>query len=133
MNAKLPSEPLKKIAEKILDKVPNKDPEKFGSVMAILMIISIILTVIRVIQECNKSKIKLFNRRQKNEFFGQEIKNLSFNRRWFTKMTIKKIIRKELSPELYKHYGLELMNAILDTGENLTEDEIKTLVEAANV
>ena len=59
------NEPLKRIAEKVLDKVPNKDPEKFGSVMAILMIISIILTVIRVIQECNKNKIKLFNRRQK--------------------------------------------------------------------
>lgn len=127
------NEPLKRIAEKVLDKVPNKDPEKFGSVMAILMIISIILTVIRVIQECNKNKIKLFNRRQKNEFFGQEIKNLSLNRRWFTKMTVKKVVRKELSPELYKDYGLELMNAILDTGENLTEDEIKTLVEAANV
>lgn len=127
------NEPLKKIAEKILDKVPNKDPEKFGSVMAILMIISIVLTVIRVIQECNKNKIKLFNRRQKTDFFGKEIKTLSLNKKWFTKMTVKKVIRKELSPELYKDYGLELMNAILDTGENLTDDEIKTLVEAANV
>ena len=105
MNSTTPSEPLKKIAEKILDKVPNKDPEKFGSVMAILMIISIVLTVIRVIQECNKNKIKLFNRRQKYEFFGQEIKNLSLNKRWFTKMTVKKVVRKELSPELYKDYG----------------------------
>ena len=127
------NEPLKKIAEKILDKVPNRDPEKFGSVMAILMIISIVLTVIRVIQECHKNKIKLFNRRQKTDFFGKEIKTLSLNKKWFTKMTVKKVIRKELSPELYKDYGLELMNAILDTGENLTDDEIKTLVEAANV
>lgn len=133
MNTSVPSDSLKKIAEKVLDKVPNKDPEKFGSVIAILMVISIILTVIRVIQECHKSKIKLFNRRQKYEFFGQEIKTLTLNKRWFTKMTVKKVIRKELSPELYKDYGLELMNAILNTGENLTEDEIKTLVEAANV
>ena len=127
------NEPLKNIAEKVLDRIPDKDPEKFGSVIAILMVISIILTVIRVIQECNKKKIQLFNRRQKTEFYGQEIKNLSLRRSWFTRMTVKKVIRKELSPENYKAYGVALMNAILDTGETLTEDEIKTLVEAANV
>lgn len=132
MNQEL-NEPLKNIAIKVLDKVPNKDPEKFGSVIAILMVISIILTVIRVIQECNKSKIKVFNRRQKTEFYGQEIKSLSLRRSWFTRMTVKKVIRKELSPDNYKAYGVQLMNAILDTGETLTEDEIKTLVEAANV
>ena len=127
------NEPLKNIAEKVLDRIPDKDPEKFGSVIAILMVISIILTVIRVIQECNKKKIQLFNRKQNTEFYGQEIKNLSLRRSWFTRMTVKKVIRKELSAENYKIYGVQLMNAILDTGETLTEDEIKTLVEAANV
>lgn len=127
------NEDLKNIALKVIDKVPNKDPEKFGSVIAILMIISIILTVIRVIQECNKSKIKLFNKRQKYSYFDQEIKHLTMKRSWFTRMTVKKAIRRELSPQDYKEYGGYLMQAILDTGENLTEDEIKTLVEAANV
>jgi hypothetical protein len=129
------NEDLKKIAEKVINKIPNKDedPEKFGSVIAILMVISIMLTVIRVIQECQKSKIKLFNRQQKYEYFGEQIRTLTMKRSWFTRMTVKKVIRRELSSEDYRTYGGYLMNAILDTGENLTEDEIKTLVEAANV
>ena len=86
-----------------------------------------------MIQECRKSKIQLLNRRQKYEYFGEEIKNLTINKSWFTRMTIKKVIRKELSKEDYQEYGGYLMLAILDTGETLTEDEIKTLVEAANV
>lgn len=127
------NEKLKKIAEKILSKVPNEEPEKFGCVILILTIISITLTLIRVIQECQKSKIKLFNRRQKYEFFGAEIKSLSLKKSWFTKMTVKKILKKELSKEDYKQYGFYLCNSILDTGANLTEDEIITLVEASNV
>ena len=129
------NEDLKKIAEKIINKMPNKDqdPEKFGSVIAILMVISIVLTVVRVIQECEKTKIKLFNRQQKYQYFSEQIRTLTMKRSWFTRMTIKKTIRRELSKEDYKKYGGYLMNAILDTGENLTENEIKTLVEAANV
>jgi hypothetical protein len=127
------NEKLKKIAEKVISKVPNKDPEKFGSVIVILMVISIILTVIRVIQECEKSKIRTFNQQDKCKYFGEQIRTLTMKRSWFTRMTIKKTIRRELSREDYREYGGYLMNAILDTGENLTEDEIKTLVEAANV
>lgn len=127
------NEDLKLIAEKVLSKVNKKNPEKFGSVIAILMIISIILTLVRVIQECNKTKIKLFNRKQKYEYFGSQIKEITFKRSWFTRMTVKKILRKELSKDDYKEYGVDLMNAILDTGENLSEHELITLVEAANV
>jgi hypothetical protein len=43
------------------------------------------------------------------------------------------MIRKELSKEDYQKYGGPLMLSILATGVNLTDDEIKTLVEAANV
>lgn len=129
------NEDIKKIAEKVISKLPQsqKNPEKFGSLIITLMVISIILTVIRVIQECQKSKIKLFNRNQKYEYFGEQIRVLTMKRSWFTRMTVKKVIRRELSPEDYKEYGSYLMNAILDTGENLTANEIKTLVEAANV
>lgn len=127
------NEKLKSIAEKVVSQVPNKDPEKFGSIIMLLMVISIILTLVRVLQECNKSKIKLLNRKQKYEYFGQNIKDVTIKQSWFTKMTIKKIIRKELNREDYKEYGGPLMTAILNVGENLTEDEIITLVEAAHV
>lgn len=123
---------VKEIAQRIVDKIPQ-DPEKFGFVITVLMVVSIILTVIRIIQECNKSKISKLNKQDKESFFQSKIKALSFKRSWFTRLTIKKAIRKQLPRELYKEYGAVLMSAILDTGEKLTEDEVQSLVEASNV
>jgi hypothetical protein len=129
------NEPLKEITDKILSKVTveETDKERFGSVIIILTIISIILTLVRVIQECNKNKIKLFNQQDKCSYFSEQIKEISIRRSWFTKMTIKKILRKELDLYDYRQYGSSITNAILDVGENLDQKEIKTLVEAANV
>lgn len=128
------NEKLKNIAEKIRKETSIPEEENFGSVIAILMIISIILTVIRVIQECNKNKLSgdsTFEDRR--SLYGEEIKSYSKKRGWFTKLRIKKIIRKNMSKEQYQKYGSELLNAILDKGENLKEDEVTTLMEAANV
>jgi hypothetical protein len=124
---------LKIIAEKILSLVPNP-PETFGSVIAILMIISIVLTLIRVLQECRKSKLQLFkNRSDQYAFMMTEIKEFSIKRSWFTKRTIKRLLKKELTPAEYKTYGVLLMNAILEYGSKLSEEETATLMEAANV
>lgn len=127
--------PLKHIAEKVIDQIPNKeqDPEKFGSVIIILTVISIILTLIRVWQECNKNKLSILDKNQKRAYFGEDIKNLSIRKSWFTKMTVKKAVRKELSKEDYKQYGMDLVNAIFNTATNLNNNEIQILVEAANV
>lgn len=127
------NEKLKNIAQKVLDKVKCKNSEEYGSVIAVLMVISIILTVIRVLQECNKSKLSTFTGKDKSTYFANEIKQTVIRRTWFTKMMLKKTIRRELSREQYKMYGTDLMNAILDTGEELQDDELYTLVEAANV
>ena len=125
---------MQKIAQKVLDNMEaSKSVENFGFVITVLMIISITLTLIRIIQECNKKKIGSFSSKEKYTYFGDEIKSLSLKKTWFTKMMIKKAIRKELTKEQYKAYGVDLMNAILATGEGLTEDEIKTLVEVSNV
>ena len=127
---------MQKIAQKILnnmDPIDQEDTENYGFVITVLMIISITLTLIRIIQECNKNKIGLFSAQEKYSYFGEEIKNLSIKKTWFTKMMIKKAIRKELPKEQYKIYGVALMNAILKTGENLNHNEIVTLVEASNV
>jgi hypothetical protein len=48
-------------------------------------------------------------------------------------MRIKKIVRRELTPEEFNQYGIKLVESMLDIGENLTDDEACTLVEAANV
>jgi hypothetical protein len=128
------SEELKAIASKVLSKAGVPQDEKFGSIIAILMIISIILTVIRVLQECNKNKLSGdYTIKDKYSLYGSEIKEYSSRRGMFTKMRIKRILRRELPKEQYAKYGIQLLNAMLDTGENLKDDEVITLVEAANV
>jgi len=127
------NEKLKVIAEKILRRANIGDDQKFGSVIAILMVISIILTVIRVLQECNKSKTQGMTAQDKSTIYGENIRSYSKKRGWFTRMRIRKIVRKELTSEEFNQYGIKLTESLLDIGENLTEDEAYTLVEAANV
>jgi hypothetical protein len=125
---------LQNIAEKIRQEANIPEEENFGSVIAILMIISIVLTLIRVLQECNKNKLSdNCSAQEKTTLYGSEIRSYSIKRGWFTKMRIKKIMRKNMSMEQYSKYNLSLLNAILNTGENLKDDEVITLVEAANV
>lgn len=125
---------LKKIGSKILQTANIPEDQKFGSIMAILMIISIVLTLVRVLQECNKNKLtENCSAQDKYALYGAEIKNYSVRKGWFTKMRIKKILRQELNKEDYAKYSFSLLNAILDTGSTVTNDEIITLVENANV
>lgn len=125
---------LKNIGEKVraLSNIPEE--ENFGSVIAVLMVISIILTLVRVLQECNKSKLSSASTAQdKYSLYGSEIKSYSVKKGWFTKLRIKRLIRSKMSKEQYSKYGMSLLGAILDSGENLKDDEVVTLVEAANV
>lgn len=124
---------LEKIASSIIDKIKPQDTDNYSFVITVLMVISIILTLIRIIQECDKTKIGQFSQNEKYTYFELQIKEKTIKRSWFTKMMTKKAIRKQLSKDNYKEYGVALMNAILDSGANLTEDDVKTLVEASNV
>jgi hypothetical protein len=122
------------ISEKIRKESGIPEDEKFGSIMAILMIISITLTLIRILQECNKNKkTDQLSATDKYNLYGSEIKSYSIKRGWFTKLRIKKVIRKQMSSDQYKKYGSALLDSVLNTGENLKDDEVITLVEAANV
>ena len=125
---------LKNLAEKIRRVANIPQEENFGSVIAILMIISIILTLVRVLQECNKSKLSTSSSKEdKYNLYGTEMRQYSSRSGWFTKMRIKKILRQKMSREQYNKYGLPLLEALLSTGENLTDDDVVTLVENANV
>lgn len=127
-------EKLKKIAEKIRQVANIPAEENFGSIIAILMIISITLTLVRVLQECNKNKLSTSpTKEDKCILYGTELRNYSLRKGWFTKMRIKKILRQKMSKEQYNKYSTALLNALLTTGENLTDDETLTLVENANV
>lgn len=129
------NEKIKAIAIKVLEQstVPKQDTYGFA-VVTVLMIISIMLTCIRILQECNKNKLNCQSTtKDKYATYGEQLHTFSGNRGWFTKMRIKKILRREMTKEDYEKYSLSLLNALLNTGELLTDDEIITLVEASNV
>jgi len=126
---------LKNIALKVLEKsnLPKNDNYSFDP-FTILMIISVILTLIRILQECNKNKLnKDCSLNDKCSLYGEQVKEYSVRRGWFTKMRIKKILRREMKPDDYNKYSLSIVNSLLDNGENLTDEELQTLVEASNV
>lgn len=129
------SEKLKAIAIKILNKSNIKKEDNYGfAIVTILMTISIVLTCIRIMQECNKNTLSTESSLDdKCAVYGEQIRTFSGRRGWFTKMRIKKILRKEMNIEDYHKHSLSILNALLDTGENLTQEEVQTLVEAANV
>lgn len=126
---------LKNIAIKVLEKTNVPKTDNYGfAVVTILMIISIILTCVRILQECNKNKLSSQSTAQdKYSMYGEQLHTFSERRGWFTKMRIKKILRREMKREDYEKYSLAILNALLETGEILTDDEVSTLVEAANV
>lgn len=128
-------EQLKSIALKVLNKsnLPKNENHTFDP-FTILMIISVILTLIRILQECNKNKLnKDCALSDKCSLYGEQVKEYSVRRGWFTKMRIKKILRREMKPDDYNKYSLSIVNSLLDNGETLTDEEIQTLVEASNV
>lgn len=129
------NEKLKAIAIKILEKSNTPKEDSYGfAIVTILMIISIVLTCVRILQECNKNKLSAnCTMQDKYNLYGEQIKLFSEKRGWFTKMRIKKILRKEMSREDYNKYSFSILNALLETGEVLTDEEVITLVEAANV
>ena len=137
MNNEQVNDKLKNIAIKILNQssVAKQNDNQYGfAIVTILMIISIVLTCIRILQECNKNKLpSTCTAQDKYSLYGAQVKEYSERKGWFTKMRIKKILRREMSREDYEKYSLSILSALLNTGENLTEDEIITLVEAANV
>lgn len=124
---------LKNVASRVLKESNIPEDQKFGSVIAILMVISIILTLVRVLQECNKTKTLNMTSEDKSAVYGDEIRAFSKKRGWFTRMRIKRIIKKELPTEDYHKYGIKLTEALLDTGETLNNEEVHSLMEAANV
>ena len=118
---------LEEVAQNISDKASsNTENENFGSIILTIMIIGIVLNLIRVVQECNNDN------KSTDKGTADKIKNLCARKGWFTKMRIKKSIRQQIGTEKYKQYGKIILDAIMDTGENLTEEKLIKLVEASN-
>lgn len=120
---------LENIAKRTIKKsgVPE---DTYGSVILVLMFVSIILTAFRIIQECDKNKLKNMSSDSYTEFYKTRLTEISEKRGWYTKMRLKKIIRKELKREEYKKYGNQIVLAVLDTAKDLTDEEIHSIIGA---
>lgn len=123
------------VANKILNKINPKffQQNDASSILIILSVTGIILSLIRIIQECHKKKLTAFlNQKDEATFMQQEVRNICLKRTLLNKWRLNKIIKQQLSPADYKIIGKQLQQAILDAGEEITEDESLSLLEALN-
>jgi cell division protein FtsL len=124
---------LEKIAKKVLNNMQLPTEKEYSiDPITIILVISVILTLIRVIQECRKNR-KLI--KDKNEYvfsMKKDIQEAILKDSWLNRLRLQRIIKQNLSKDQYKAYGKALQYSIMGTGINLTEDEVYTLMEAAN-
>lgn len=125
------------LATEILNKTTkdiDKENDKYGFIdpITIIICISIIVNVIRVIQECKK-KSQLMPVRERKEYLTAEIKSLSFNDSFFTRLKARRVIKQKLTKEQYKKYGESMLAAIIDTGKYIKDDQVEALLEYENV
>tara|TARA_Y100000385_G_scaffold109502_1_gene113706 strand:+ start:3897 stop:4283 length:387 start_codon:yes stop_codon:yes gene_type:complete len=116
------------IASAVIKDIDPKESERYG-IVTIIMIISITLTFIRIMQECEKNKTCDMTEEEKRQFVLQRIKTLSERQGWYTRMRIKKVLRQNLGKEVYKQYRDTMSNNILNIGSNLSEEDLKLLME----
>ena len=132
------NEKLEQIAIKVMNKmnIDNSDQGLYKknsqSIILILMIIGIVLSLVRIIQECNKKKLLGLSRDKQSKIMQQSIGDICIKKNMLNQWRLNRIIKQKLSPADYKAYGSELKKSIMETGPELTEEEIITLVEESS-
>jgi hypothetical protein len=124
---------LDKIAKKVISNMRLEKDKDYGiDPITIILVISVILTLIRVIQECRKNRKLLKNKTAAASLMKQDIVDLVLKDSWLNRLRLQRIIKQNLTKDQYRAYGKDLQNSIMETGINLTEDEVYTLMEASN-
>lgn len=124
---------LEKIAKKVISNMRlSKDTDYGIDPITIIIVIGVILSLIRVIQECRKNRKLLKNKTEAAILMKKDIQELVLKDSWLNRLRLQKILKQNLSKDQYKYYGKSLQNSIMETGINLTEDEVCSLMEASN-
>lgn len=126
------SETIKEFADKIRRNTISKvdEVDRYGiDPITIIMCISILVGIIRIIQECNKSKMKQFGFEDRVELIGTEVRFRAQNHSFITRRRINKIIKTHLNTQQYKVYGDAMLKTMLEEGVNVTDDKIQALME----
>lgn len=125
---------LEKIAKKVIDNMKlSKDQEHGIDPITIIIVIGVILSLIRVIQECRSNRKLLKNKIEAASLMKKDIQEVILKDSWLNRIRLQRVLKKSLSKDQYKTYGKQMQNSIMETGINLTEDEVYSLMEAANV
>lgn len=120
------------IHQKILSKTEEKD--RYGiDPLTIILIIGIIVNVIRVIQECNKSKISKLQGSEEAELLNTDVKFRAMHGSFLTRWKLKGVIKKHLDKKQYKVYGDAMLKTLLEAGKNITKEELLAIMEYKNV
>jgi hypothetical protein len=124
---------LEKIAKKVINNMKlDKDKDYGIDPITIIIVIGVILSLIRVIQECKKNRKLLKDKNEATLLMKKDIQEVILKDSWLNRLRLQRILKQNLSKDQYKTYGKNLQNSIMETGINLTEDEVYTLMEAAN-
>lgn len=124
---------LEKIAKKVMNNMNvSKNTDHGIDPITILMVISIILTLIRVIQECKKNRQWIKNKTEYASVLKKDIQDIVLKDSWLNRRRLQKIVKQNLTKDQYKVYGSALQTSIMETGVNLTDDEVQTIMEAEN-
>jgi len=123
-----------RLEPRILHKAAEKHPNYgFIDPITILMIISIMVGVIRIIQECQKNKLKKLSDEEKINFYLNEIKSKAKNPGLLAKWRIQKVIKRAMSKEQYKYFGDSVYETLQELGERIKEEQVSSLLEYKNV
>jgi cell division protein FtsL len=123
---------LNKIAKNVISNMRLDKNKDYGvDPITIIIVIGVILSLIRVIQECRKNRKLIKDRTQLVKTMQLDIQDIILRDSFINRLRLKKIIKQNISKEQYKAYGSQLQTSIMETGVNLTEDEIYTLMEAS--
>lgn len=125
---------LDKIAKKVLDNMKVEENPNYGFIdpITIILIISVILTLIRVIQECRKNRRMMRDKTAQANLLQKDIQELVLKDTWLNRLRLQRIVKQNISKEQYKAYGKDFQTSLMEVGINLTEEEARTLLEAAN-
>lgn len=125
---------LDKIAKKVLDNMKVEENPNYGFIdpITIILIISVILTLIRVIQECKKNRRMMRDKTAQANLLQKDIQELVLKDTWLNRLRLQRIVKQNISKEQYKAYGKDFQTSLMEVGINLTEEEARTLLEAAN-
>jgi ABC-type Fe3+ transport system substrate-binding protein len=124
---------INKIAKNILNNLETKDAKEYGiDPITIIIIIGVILSLIRVIQECRSKRNLIRDKKQVAYLLQKDIQEIILKDSWINRYRLQKIIKSHLNKQQYKLYGKSLQDSIIETGINLTEQEVYALMEKAN-